>query len=446
MEQVTLQAIAQKRLTRQGNGVTGETGSSDVFMQIIDNMLAGSVNGEELDVTDILTGETEDNAENGADSSVFAQLFALLQSGGGNYSGDVLEFIQNIGGVEEIDSVEIPNFVSELQESNFFEAMGMDDATADTLYTLGNNTHSFVSAQFNTIRDYVASRLESGDESTADTTTETVMQTGVLQDVVPSESNQTDSQKVDFGAGDLPITSMTFEKTTEQIVQPIVGVMVPNVASQRVVKADITPLQQSGEENQGNETQNTEFSEQSGEIAMADANVSFGMPEIELPKVETLSNPLFNEFNVSEQITDGVKANLNLEKTEFTVKLNPESLGEVTIKLVEEGGKMLLDITTASESTAKLLNSDLTALRDSLGNINLEIREVTVQAPETVDESIAQFNMTSQQFSDRRRAFNNQQQQEKPYYAAQHNNYSVEDVADYAGRVGIAVDGLDRYV
>ena len=174
MEQVTLQAIAQKRLTRQGNGVTGETGSSDVFMQIIDNMLAGSVNGEELNVTDILTGETEDNAENGADSSVFAQLFALLQSGGGNYSGDVLEFIQNIGGVEEIDSVEIPNFVSELQESNFFEAMGMDDATADTLYTLGNNTHSFVSAQFSTIRDYVASRLESGDASTADTTTETV--------------------------------------------------------------------------------------------------------------------------------------------------------------------------------------------------------------------------------------------------------------------------------
>ena len=184
----------------------------------------------------------------------------------------------------------------------------------------------------------------------------------------------------------------------------------------------------SGEAENSNsqESENGGFEEQLSEIATANTNASVFTPEVELPKVQNLSNPLFDEFNISEQITDGVKANLNLEKSEFTVKLNPESLGEVTIKIAEEGGKMVLNITAATESTAKLLNSDLTALRDSLGSLNLEIREVTVEAPENIDEAIAQFNMTSQQFSDRQRAFNNQQQDDKPYYAHTDGAYVSE--------------------
>ena len=60
---------------------------------------------------------------------------------------------------------------------------------------------------------------------------------------------------------------------------------------------------------------------------------------------------------------------------------------------------------------------------------------------------MAQFNMTSQQFSDRQRAFNNQQQDDKPYYAHQAGAYSAEEItADYTGRVRTVVDGLDTYV
>ena len=123
-------------------------------------------------------------------------------------------------------------------------------------------------------------------------------------------------------------------------------------------------------------------------------------------------------------------------------------LGELTLKLIEENGKMVLDITAASEKTARMLNGDIAALRESVGSMNIEVREVTVSAPEEIQENNAQFNMTSQQFSDRQRAFQNQQQQsEKPYYAAGHNGYGPEMVtADYSGRIKSAVDGLDTYV
>lgn len=448
MEQVTLQAIKLKQLSRSQNGVTGENSSSDGFMQIIDSMLSNLVDGESVEVTDILSGKSAEDTENGIDSSILAMLSELLQSGNaGNLSQDILEILQN---AEGIDGVEIPNMISKLQEANFFEAMGMDEDTADTFYTLGNNTYNYLDAQTDVIREYISSKLEAGDTAATTTATQTVMETGVLQNRETTGVNKTDSQKLSYEANEMPITSVSYEKTSETVLQPNLGVTVPNMVSQRIVKADLSDLEGQTADNNSNETNNGDFNAQLSEIATANANAtaSANTLEIELPKVQNLSNPLFDEFNISEQITDGVKANLNLEKTEFTVKLNPESLGELTLKLVEENGKMVLDITAASESTAKLLNGDLTALRESLGNMNLEIREVTVQAPETVDESIAQFNMTSQQFSDQQRAFRNQQQQDdKPYYAAQHGTYATEEVtADYTGRVKTAVDGLDTYV
>jgi hypothetical protein len=450
VEQVTLQAIKLKQLSRsKGNGVTEEA-SGDGFMNVLDSMISNLIDGDSTSVAEILTlGKTED-AETSEDASILSMLAELLQSGNsnGNLSQDVLEFLQNIEGIEGIegiDDIEIPNVVAKLQENNFFEAMGMDEDTADTLYTLGNNTYDYLDAQGEVVKNYINSKLETKNaEST--TTANTVMETGVMENRVP----ELRATMKDFTeTNEIPIVSVSYEKssTSEQVMQPSLGVTVPNMIQQKMIRADMSELSGESQNSNSQESENGDVSSTLSEIATANANANVVTPQFELPKVQNLSNPLFDEFNISEQITDGVKANLNLEKNEFTVKLNPESLGEVTIKLAEEGGKMVVNITAATESTAKLLNSDLTALRDSLGSLNLEIREVTVEAPENIDEAIAQFNMTSQQFSDRQRAFNNQQQDDKPYYAHQAGAYSAEEItADYTGRVRTVVDGLDTYV
>ncbi len=444
MEQVTLQAIKLKQLSRsKDNGVTEEA-SGDGFMNVLDSMLSNLIDGDSTSVAEILTlGKTED-AETSEDASILSMLAELLQSGNsnGNLSQDVLELLQN---VEGIDDIEIPNVIAKLQENNFFEAMGMDEDTADTLYTLGNNTYNYLDAQGEVVKNYINSKLEAKSaEST--TTANTAMETGVMETHV-SELRATMQEITE--TNEIPIVSVSYEKasTSEQVMQPSLGVTVPNMIQQKMIRADMSELSGESQNSNSQESENGDVSSTLSEIATANANANVITPQFELPKVQNLSNPLFDQFNISEQITDGVKANLNLEKNEFTVKLNPESLGEVTIKLAEEGGKMVVNITAATESTAKLLNSDLTALRDSLGTLNLEIREVTVEAPESIEESIAQFNMTSQQFSDRQRAFNNQQQDDKPYYAHQNGVYVSEEItADYSSRVRTAVDGLDTYV
>ncbi len=445
MEQVTLQAIKLKQLSRgKGNGVTEEA-SGDGFMNVLDSMLSNLVDGDSTGIADILSlGKTED-AESSEDASILSMLMELLQSGNsnGNISQDILELLQNVEGIEGIDDIEIPNMIAKLQENNFFEAMGMDEDTADTLYTLGNNTYNYLDAQGEVIKNYINSKLEAKN---VEPTTNTAMETGVMENRV-SELRATMKEVTE--TTEMPIVSVSYEKTStsEQIMQPSLGVTVPNMIQQKIIRADMSELSGESQNSNSQESEKGDLSNQLSEIATANANANVITPQFELPKVQNLSNPLFDQFNISEQITDGVKANLNLEKSEFTVKLNPESLGEVTIKLAEEGGKMVVNITAATESTAKLLNSDLTALRDSLGSLNLEIREVTVEAPESIEESIAEFNMTSQQFSDRQRAFNNQQQDDTPYYAHSDGAYMSEEItADYSGRVRTAVDGLDTYV
>ena len=442
MEQVTLQAIKQMRLTRSGSkGVLGEeSGNADGFMQMIDAMIGNITDGESnVSLPDILFGGNQESDEEVTDdASLLSMLSELLQSGDGNLSEDILSLLKNVAGIESIDKVEIPNLISKLQENNFFEAMGMDEDAADTLYTMGNNTYNYIDAQTEAVRNYINSKLEATEATQAPVVTGT-MQT--------AEVSKTETAEIIKATGEMPITSVTYEKTSEaQLVNPI-GVTVPNMVSQRVVKADLSALGQNNENAENNNEAN-DFNAQLSEIAIANVSSNAGVTEIELPKAETLSNPLFNEFNIAEQITDGVKANINLEKSEFTVKLNPEELGELTLKLIEENGKMVLDITAASEKTARMLNGDIAALRESVGSMNIEVREVTVSAPEEIQENNAQFNMTSQQFSDRQRAFQNQQQQgNKPYYAAQHSSYNAEMVPnDYAGRIKSAVDGLDTYV
>ncbi|MBE6749140.1 MAG: flagellar hook-length control protein FliK [Ruminococcaceae bacterium] len=451
MEQVTLQAIKQKQLSRsKSSGITDEASEgSDGFMQLIDSMLENIIDGNSLGITDILSGGNLQNGEDVADNaSLLSMLSELLQSNRGNLSNDILSLFQSLKENVSIDSIEIPNIISKLQQNNFLESMGMSEDAADTLYTLGNNTYNYIDAQVEAIRDYINSRLESGEANNitlAGATNPAV--TATMQTRTTSEANRAENAKLSNGANEIPITSVSYEKSSEtQLVQPTIGVTVPNMVSQRIVKADLSALEQLNGDDNNNENQ--DFSAQLSEIALANANSNAGMTEIELPKVQNLSNSLFNEFNVSEQITDGVKANINLEKSEFTVKLNPEELGELTLKLIEENGKMVLDITAASEKTARMLNGDIAALRESVGSMNIEVREVTVSAPEEIQENSAQFNMTSQQFSEQQRAFQNQQQQgEKPYYAAQHGAYATEEVtADYAGRIKSAVDGLDTYV
>lgn len=77
-----------------------------------------------------------------------------------------------------------------------------------------------------------------------------------------------------------------------------------------------------------------------------------------------------------EQVTEGITTNLTKGKTEFVVKLKPEGLGEITVKMAEIGSKISLTITTSSEQTGRMLSAELGALKEALRPYNADVQEV----------------------------------------------------------------------
>lgn len=157
--------------------------------------------------------------------------------------------------------------------------------------------------------------------------------------------------------------------------------------------------------------------------------------------------------SVVRQIETGMKENLSAGKSEFTIKLKPESLGEITVKLTEESGKSVLTITTASATTAKLLNSDLDSLKAAMAPLNVRVNEAVTQTAPSQQSGSQSFDMSGQQFAGQQQQQQFARQftarQSTPYYTA--SNYAAEDSGIYAfaGAAAprtLSSGGLDAYI
>ena len=116
------------------------------------------------------------------------------------------------------------------------------------------------------------------------------------------------------------------------------------------------------------------------------------------------------EEPIAKQVTQQMQLNLEKGSTEFTIRLLPENLGEITVKLVQKDGAMTLLLAADSENTKKLLNTNLEALREAVRPMQVEVREAVVQTQQADGENMSrQMDMSNGQF------FNQQQAQQAQY-------------------------------
>lgn len=79
------------------------------------------------------------------------------------------------------------------------------------------------------------------------------------------------------------------------------------------------------------------------------------------------------------QVKAGLTRGLGRGDNEFVIKLKPEGLGEITVKLIEADSKISMSIIASNAQTAKILGNDIEALRDSLRPYHADLREVVDQ-------------------------------------------------------------------
>ena len=113
------------------------------------------------------------------------------------------------------------------------------------------------------------------------------------------------------------------------------------------------------------------------------------------------------EPRLLDQLKTGFSENLESGKNEFIMKLKPEALGEITVRLVHEEGKSTLHIMTASAKTSQLINEDLAALRESVRPMQIEVREAVASTAQSEQGQMEHFNMSGQQFADQQQNFTN---------------------------------------
>lgn len=83
--------------------------------------------------------------------------------------------------------------------------------------------------------------------------------------------------------------------------------------------------------------------------------------------------------DLTSQIETKVSKNIESKTNEFVIKLKPEGLGEITVKLLSENSKISLSIITQDEKVQRILSSEISSLREALRPLNAEVKDIVSQ-------------------------------------------------------------------
>lgn len=116
----------------------------------------------------------------------------------------------------------------------------------------------------------------------------------------------------------------------------------------------------------------------------------------------------------AEQIKAQIIKNMESERTEFQMQLQPEELGKVNVKMILEGGKISVEIAAANPKSAEMLSKQVESLAASLKAGGTEISSINVV---TANENVSaqmnseyNFNNFQNRFQNRENGQNGQGQ------------------------------------
>ncbi|MBO1510409.1 flagellar hook-length control protein FliK [Metabacillus bambusae] len=129
-------------------------------------------------------------------------------------------------------------------------------------------------------------------------------------------------------------------------------------------------------------------------------NLSGENQKPDVPMRQEFTNQLVNAFKTSKfaQLPNGANR--------LVIKLNPEHLGALTVRLVQKNGEMVARIITSTESAKDLLDHSIHQLKQALPSIQIEIERFEVNTEQIVktfkDQNNDQEEKREKEFDDSR--------------------------------------------
>lgn len=116
--------------------------------------------------------------------------------------------------------------------------------------------------------------------------------------------------------------------------------------------------------------------------------------EAEIPDEQSESREVLRQ--TVEQVYDRIRTANDRES--FSIRLKPEGLGEVLVKLAKTGGGIVLDMAASSAKTAAMLNQQIAQLEQALAQYNPQVNTVTVEAGQNASGEFLQQEFSRQQY------------------------------------------------
>lgn len=140
---------------------------------------------------------------------------------------------------------------------------------------------------------------------------------------------------------------------------------------------------------------------------------------------------------ISEQLKTGILDNISKGKNEFSIKLKPEGLGEITVKFLEVKNEISLRIVTSSTAVGKMIADEVANLQSALRPLHAQVQEIVTVA-DTAQTGMAQSTLTDNQGG--QFAWHYQQE------ANQGGNHRNDDFDDLVELASIPDEGLNVLV
>lgn len=135
------------------------------------------------------------------------------------------------------------------------------------------------------------------------------------------------------------------------------------------------------------------------DISQLEKNVQqFSIPQFQMFSVNqeavTHQNDIYSPAEILSQTSESIISNINNGSDEFTVVLNPEGLGKITVTILKGDVSNVLSLTVSNPKTAEILSSDINSLNQALRNLDIEFAAIHI---ENSQES-AQYQGYQQQY------------------------------------------------
>lgn len=138
------------------------------------------------------------------------------------------------------------------------------------------------------------------------------------------------------------------------------------------------------------------------------------------------------DMNIFNQILEGAKLSISEDVSEMFLKLKPDNLGNLSMKISIERGIMVARFDVESQMVKEAIESNLEDLRNALSDKGFEIKEFNVSVNKDSDNQESSFSYFSKKKSKKLALGNNQINNDA--YASNHQTIeSITSSIDYLG-------------